>query len=133
MRVCDALTALDTMTNLVELIRINNKESNTVARKFVQCWLPCYPWPQHCVHDPGTEFAGPEFQTLIQTCHIRDVCITAKIPQFNAVCERMHQTVRNVLRTLLHDNPPQNIANEGQNVDEALSIAMHVMRAFTLP
>jgi hypothetical protein len=27
------------------------------------------------------------------------------------VCERMHQTVGNVLRTLLHGNPPQNIAN----------------------
>ena len=39
--------------------------------------------------DPGTEFTGPEFQTLLQNCHIRDVCITAKNPQSNAVCERM--------------------------------------------
>jgi hypothetical protein len=41
----------------------------------------------------------------------------------------MHQTVGNVLRTLLHGNPPQNIANAEQYVDEALSIAMHTMRA----
>jgi hypothetical protein len=41
----------------------------------------------------------------------------------------MHQTVRNVLRTLLHGNPPQNIANAEQHVDKALSIAMHAMRA----
>jgi hypothetical protein len=125
-----ALTAIDTVTNLVELIRIDNKESNTVARKFVQCWLTRYPWPQRCIHDPGTEFTGPEFQTLLQNCHIRDVCTTAKNPpQSNAVCERMHQTVGNVLRTLLHGNPPQNIANAEQYVDEALSIAMHAMRA----
>ncbi len=52
-----------------------------------------------------------------------------KNPQSNAVCERMHQTVGNVLRTLLHDNPQQNIANAEQHVDEALSIAMHAMRA----
>jgi hypothetical protein len=32
-----APTAIDTVTNLVELIRIDNKESNTVARKFAQC------------------------------------------------------------------------------------------------
>jgi hypothetical protein len=41
----------------------------------------------------------------------------------------MHQTVRNVLRTLLHGDPPQNIANAKEYVDEALSIAMHAMRA----
>jgi hypothetical protein len=73
-----ALTAIDTVTNLVELIRIDNKESNTVVRKFTQCWLTRYPWPQRCIHDPGTEFIGPEFQTLLQNCHIRDVCTTAK-------------------------------------------------------
>jgi hypothetical protein len=88
-----------------------------------------YPWPQRCVHNPGTEFTGPEFQMLLQNCHIRDVCTTGKNPLSNAVCERMHQTVGNVLRMLLHGNPPQNIANAAQYVDEALSIAMRAMQA----
>jgi hypothetical protein len=100
-----ALNAIDTVTNLVELIRIDNKESNTVVRKFLQCCLARYLWPQRCVHDPGTEFTGPEFQTLLQNCHIRDVCTTATNPLSNVVCERMHQTVGTVLRTLLHGNP----------------------------
>ncbi len=125
----EALTVIDTVTNLVKLVRIHDKRSQTVARKFTQCWITRYPWPQRCVHDPGTEFTGPEFQMLLQNCHIRDVCTTAKNPQSNAVCERMHQTVGNVLRTLLHGNPPQNIANAVQYVDKALSIAMHAMRA----
>ena len=77
----------------------------------------------------NTEFTGPEFQTLLQNCHIRDVCTTAKNPQSNAVCERMHQTVGNVLRTLLHGEPPQNITSAKEYIDEALSIAMHAMRA----
>jgi hypothetical protein len=124
-----AFTAMDIVTNLVKIIRVIDKESKIVARIFAQFWLTCYPWPQHCVHDPGTEFTGPEFQMLLQKCHIRDVCTTAKNPQPNAVCERMHQTVGNVLRTLIHGNPPQNIANAKQYVDEALSIAMHAMRA----
>jgi hypothetical protein len=91
-----------------------------------------YPGPQRCVHDPGTEFTGPKFQTLSQNCHIRavrDLCTTAENPQSNAVCERMHQTIGNVLRTLLHGNPPQNIASTEQYVGEALSIAMHTMHA----
>ena len=61
----EALTVIDTVTNLVELVRIDDKRSQTVARKFTQCWLTHYPWPQHCVHNPGTEFTGPEFQTLL--------------------------------------------------------------------
>jgi hypothetical protein len=124
-----ALRVIDTVTNLVKLIRIDDKRSNTVVRKFAQCWLTHCLWPQRCVHDSGTEFTGPEFQMLLQNCHIRDVCTNAKNPQSNAVCERMHQTVGNVLRTLLHGNPPQNIANAAQYVDEALSIAMHTMQA----
>ncbi len=76
-----------------------------------------------------SEFTGPEFKMLLQNCHIRDVCTTAKNPQSNAVCERMYQTVGNVLRTLLHGNPLQNIANAVQYVDKALSIAMHAIQA----
>jgi hypothetical protein len=125
----DALTIIDTVTNLVELIRVDKKTSDAVARKYAQCWLSHYPWPQRCVHDPGGEFLGIEFQTLLQNCHIKDVCTSARNPQSNAICERMHQTVGNVLRTLLHGEPPQNIADAKEFIDEALSIAMHAMRA----
>jgi hypothetical protein len=41
----------------------------------------------------------------------------------------MHQTLGIVLRTLLHGNPPQIIVKAEQYVDEAVSIAMHAMRA----
>jgi hypothetical protein len=85
----EVLSVIGTVTNLVKLIRINDKRSKTIARIFAQCWLTCYPWPQHCIHDPGTEFTGPEFQMLLQNCHIRGVCTTAKKQQSNAVCERM--------------------------------------------
>jgi hypothetical protein len=36
--------------------------------------------------------------------------------------------VGNVLRTLLHSEPPQNITTTKEFVDEALSITMHTMR-----
>jgi hypothetical protein len=41
----------------------------------------------------------------------------------------MHQTVGNILRTLLHGEPQQNNTNAEEFVHEALSIAMHAMRA----
>ena len=52
-----------------------------------------------------------------------------KNPQSNAICKRMHQTVGNVLRTLLHGESSQNITYAKEFVDEALFIAMHAIRA----
>ena len=76
----NALTAIDTVTNLVELVRIDNKSSEHVTQKFAQLWLARYPWPERCAHDKGGEFVGPEFQTLMQQCKIKDVTTTAGNP-----------------------------------------------------
>jgi hypothetical protein len=53
--------------------------------------------------------------------------LTSKNPQSNAICERMHQTVTNVLRTLVHTNPPQNTTQAREIIDDALATAMHAM------
>jgi hypothetical protein len=124
----NALTVIDTVSNLVELVRIDTKTSAHIARKYAQVWLARYPWPARCVHDNGGEFVGPEFQFLLQSCKIKDAPTSSKNPQANAICERMHQTVGNVLRTLLHGEPPKNITSAKDFMDEALSIAMHAMR-----
>jgi hypothetical protein len=52
----------------------------------------------------------------------------AKNPQSNAICERMHQTVTNVLRTLVHTNPPQNMTQARDIIDDAMATAMHAMQ-----
>ena len=53
--------------------------------------------------------------------------MTSKNPQSNAICEWMHQTVFNVLQTLVHSNPPQNMAYARDIVNDALTMAMHAM------
>jgi hypothetical protein len=40
----------------------------------------------------------------------------------------MHQTVENVLRTIIHGNPPKTMTKAKDIVDEALATAMHAMR-----
>jgi hypothetical protein len=40
----------------------------------------------------------------------------------------MHQTVTNVLRTLVHTNSPQNMTQDRDIIDDALATAMHVMQ-----
>ena len=43
----------------------------------------------------------------------------------------MHQTVGNMLRVLLYSNPPQNMTQARDIVDQALATAMHAMRVTT--
>ncbi len=71
--------------------------------------LSRYPWAARCVHDNVGEFVGPEFQFLLQSCRIKDAPTSSKNPQANAICERMHQTVGNILCTLLHGEPPRDV------------------------
>ena len=127
----NALTMIDTVSNLVELVQIDDKTAAHIARKYAQVWLTRYPWPARCIHDNGGEFIGPEFQLLLEGCRIKDVPTTSKNPQANAICKRMHQTVGNILRTLLHGQPPQQItgARAKDFIDEALAITMHAICA----
>jgi hypothetical protein len=40
----------------------------------------------------------------------------------------MHQTANNVLRILVHTNPPRNMTQARFMIDEALATAMHAMQ-----
>ncbi len=57
-----ALTAIDTVNNLVELVRIFDTLSETVSIMYAQCWLARYLLPQRCAHDPGGEFSDLNFK-----------------------------------------------------------------------
>ncbi len=95
----NTLTCIDMGSNLVELIRIDNKTAKHIDDKFTQSWLCRYPRLVRCLHDKGGEFIGQNFQWLLEIFIIKDVCSTSKNPQSTAICERMHQTVTNVLNT----------------------------------
>ena len=125
----NALTCIDPVTNLVEIIRIENKSAAHVSEQFENLWLSRYPRPNRCIHDNGGEFIGWEFQQKLQQHGIKDVPITSRNPQANAICERMHQTVANVLRTTLMLNPPQNLQAANQIVDNALATTVYATRA----
>jgi transposase InsO family protein len=124
-----ALTIIDTTTNLVELVSIDNKSAAYIARKFEQTWLARYPMPKTCVHDQGGEFIGYPFQNMLRQHGIKSHATTAKNPQANALCERMHQTVGNTLRALHSMQPPDGIDSATQLVDMALANGLFATRA----
>jgi transposase InsO family protein len=110
-------------------VRVDNKTSEQIRVKFEQTWLARYPWPRNCIHDNGSEFTGWEFQQLLEALGIKDVPTTSHNPTANAICERMHQTVGNILRTILQTDPPHTVTEARALVDSALATAMHAMSA----
>jgi hypothetical protein len=74
----NALTYIDTASNLVELVRIDNKTSLHIRTKFMQLWLARYPQPIRCVHNKGGEFIGEACQWLLQIFSIKDTESTSK-------------------------------------------------------
>ena len=105
-----------------------HRPAEHISRKFVECWLNCYPRPNNCIHDNGGEFIGWEFQNKLAQCGKEDKPATSRNSQENAVYEWLHQTVANILRTTIVDNPPANTNQANAATDFALSTTMHVTR-----
>jgi hypothetical protein len=81
-----ALTIIDLVTNLVEIVHVTNRTSSAVTAHFVNAQLAHYPKPMSCVHDPGLEFIGWNFQEMLHHNNIQSRCNTMKNPQANAIC-----------------------------------------------
>jgi transposase InsO family protein len=116
-----ALTVIDMVTNLVELVHIDNKMSAHVAIQFENTWLACYPRPLFCTYDQGGEFLGFHFQRMLQRHNIHGWPTSSKNPQANAICERMHQTIGNTLWAMINLAPLVGVGNAAQMIDTALA------------
>ena len=83
-----------------------DKKSISIANIVEEEWLTRYPWPTKVIYDRGSEFIGHEFQRMIKEDYgITRKPITTRNPQANAIIERVHQVVGNILRTFeLQDN-----------------------------
>ncbi len=76
----NALTCIDKASNLVKLIRVDNKTAKHVHDKFTNSWLCQYPRPVQYLHDKGDELIGQNFQWLLEIFSIKDLCSTSKKP-----------------------------------------------------
>ena len=51
-----------------------------------------------------------------------------KNPQANAMCERMHKTVADILRTLVKEKPPSDDEEADKCMDNAMGSCIHALR-----
>jgi hypothetical protein len=88
--VFDALTCIDPVTNIIEIICMESKMAEYIAMTMENNWLDCYPQLQRCVHSNGPEFVGFKFKAMLYQNGVQDK-LTGKLNmQSNAVCEHMH-------------------------------------------
>ena len=96
-----ALTCVDSIIGLPEVIPVDNATSLTVAQAFEDNWLSRYPAPLRCFHDNGNEFLGPAFSFMLQRNKIKSVLATVK-----KRVEHMHQSISTVIPFSFRENPP---------------------------
>ena len=123
-----ALACIDTVTNLAEVICINNKSSKHISMLFENNWLARYPRPSRCIHDNSGEFTGAGFIHMLHANGIKVVTTMVKNPQANAICERLHQSISTSLQTILHIYPPNNIDQINNIMDTCFATAAYASK-----
>jgi len=87
-------------TGWFEIHQYDDKKSIAVANIAEQEWFSRYPWPTQVTYDRGSEFIGKDFQKMIRDDYgVKGKPITVRNPQANAIVERVHQVIGNIIRT----------------------------------
>ena len=98
---CQCVTMVDPATGWFEVHEYGDKRAITVANIVEQQWLTRYPRPDLITYDKGPEFMGVEFRNMVeQEYSIKTKPITTRNPQANAIIERVHQVIGNMIRTM---------------------------------
>lgn len=100
-----AMTFIDPATGWFEIAEVpaKDKSSARISNLFDDVWLARYPRPKEVIFDNGSEFKK-DFLPLLKDFAIKPKPTTVKNPQSNAVVERVHQVVGNMIRTQELDN-----------------------------
>ena len=95
------VTMIDPVTGWFEMHSFDDKQPETILNILETQWLNRYPRPQKIIADRGGEFIGHVFQQTLKDDYGIDLrLITTANPQANAVVERVHQVIGNMLRTM---------------------------------
>ena len=104
------LTMIDPATGWFEMAPIVNKTTAEVADIAERTWFTRYPLPQKITFDRGTEFMAEFAKMCREDYGLKRKPITTRNPQANAILERVHQTIGNIVRTFdvqkIDDNDP---------------------------
>jgi hypothetical protein len=93
------LTMIDPVTGWFEMEQISNKTAAEAEDICETTWFTRCSLPQRITLDRGTEFMA-EFAKMVKNdCGLKLKPVTTRNPQANAIIERVHQTIGNIIRT----------------------------------
>jgi transposase InsO family protein len=92
------LTMIDRATNWVEATPMVNTTADETARTFLSTWISRFGVPLHIITDQGRNFESELMAKLQQRCGFLRLRTTAYHPQTNGKIERMHRTLKAMLR-----------------------------------
>ena len=122
-----AMTMIDPCTNLVEIKYTLSTTAKEGAAAVENGWLSRYPRPLKIVTDNGPEF-GQEFTDMCEDNGVTHRSTTSRNPQGNSLIERIHQTIGQVLRSIVHSRNPRSVHEGKAVIEETLATAMHACR-----
>jgi len=98
------VTMIDPATGWFEMKEIKTKSADVVSNVVDQTWLTRYPYPTILTYDRGPEFMAEFAKMITEDYGIKRKGITTRNPQANAIIERVHQTLGNIIRTFDYDD-----------------------------
>ena len=92
---------IDSVTGWFEIAQYDDKILISIANLVETTWISRYPRPIEITYDQGSEFIGHEFiKSLIKTEYgITDKPSPSRNPMSNALLERIHQVLGNLVQT----------------------------------
>jgi transposase InsO family protein len=115
---------IDPATGWFELVK--EKDAMTVANAVEMTWLTQYPWPQEIMYDRGSEFMGNFACMIVKDYGIKQRPIVVCNPQANAIIERIHQTLGNIIQTFkMHKESKEEAEHHLKGVLSAAMFALH--------
>ena len=95
-----AMTFIDPATGWFEITELPNKEKSSarISQLFNTTWLARYPRLRKVILDNRSEFKK-DFLPLLNDFAIKPTLTSVKNPQANAILERVHQVLGDMLHT----------------------------------
>ena len=95
------VTIIDVYSRYLIAVPVKNHRAATVSRYLYESVVAYFGAPRSILSDRGTEFTSIFWETLSQMLGAKIKLTAPYYPQGNAVIERSHQTLNNMLRTML--------------------------------